>query len=461
MPKTTFSSGTPVASQWLNAIQNLNFLGDDVDGSYPPIADTFLSSAPGSVKPEWQGFRDALKVTATTGRTITYQGGSVTLESGLIATIAPGTIVLPDNAVTFVFINNSGVATTSTTLPSRWFPLAQVTVVGGNVTAIADLRERFKVSPIARAVSTFGGGGYQGDLTINDTQSLGGLQYVRDFVVGNTGIVNVTGFLYIKASGNVTIGGQMNCLAIASGSLGVFTYFNAGYQYFGESGSGLGRSGGHNAIATPQPYPYQASQGIGSGGSTGYTAMPPNSGGFITTSRGGAGGGAIWIEAGGTITITGTINCDGTNATTPVIGSLDVAGADIVSSGASAGTGGTIWLSSLVGINVNASGILSARGGDSSIGVRANGIRGLSGAGGPSGGYLVFFAPSINVNATAQLRVNGGIGGAAIPNAGGGVIGSTPGPSFAAKGGRSFVASAIAGENGEAGQILQYNFTPV
>lgn len=461
MPKTTFSPGSVIDSQWLNAIQNLNFLGNDVNGSYPPITDDSFSSAAGNVKPEWRTFRDALRVTATsqTGLSISYQGGAITLESGLISTIAPATIVVADNVVTFVFINSAGSVATSTTQPSRWFPMARVTSAGGNVTAIVDLRERFRIAPISRAVAAFGSGGFEGDLTISTNQSLSGVRYLRNFTIDSGATLTVNGgFLQIKASGNITINGIINVAAIVSGGVGITGVLNANVQYFGEPGSGLGRSGGIN-LPPPLAYPYQASAGLGSGGSVGFIGVGSAGAAQVTSSKAGNGGGAIWLEAAGTITINGTIVCDGSAAIAPSIGATSVS---VACSGASGGTGGTIWLGSLTSIQVGAAAVLQVRGGASSPGARANATNTIGGTGGASGGYLVLFSPSTNVNALAQLNVQGGAGSAVLGTVGDSIfVGSTSGPSFANSGGGTNLATAQPGTNGGSGQILQFNFTPV
>lgn len=463
MTKTVFVPSTPIASAFLNAINNPVFRASPAnDGEIPLITNSDLSDAAGQIKPEWTTFRDALKVSAGTGLSVTYTGGAITLDTGLIATIAPGTLVVSDNTTTYVYVDRSGAVTSSSTIPAYWSPLAKVVTVAGAVSTITDLRERFKISPLTRAIQTFGSGGYEGDLTVNagQTVTVNGLHYYRNVTIATGGTVNVTsGWAYLKASGSVSIQGVINVTPPVAGGAGFqSSVCGANFQYFGASGSGLGRGAGINQAPAPA-YPHLTQSGLGSGGAVGY-AQVGSAAATISTAQGGAGGGAIFIEAAGTVSIAGSITCNGGNATTPSVSSTGSA----LASGGSGGSGGTISIASLTSITTTAAAVLSAKGGNGSSGAKINSATdSIGGGGGGGGGYVIFFAPTLSINVSSQLLVAGGTGGAGIVGSGGNYYGSCAGASFGGQGGANDASNVNSGTgfSGSSGQLLQYSFTPV
>lgn len=461
MPKTTFIPGTPIKSAWLNAIQNLTF--DDLveDGHLPRLANDALSNTPGNLKPEWTAFRDEHKVTAAAGLNINYTGGGYTIDTGLKLTIAPGTLALPPSSVSYVFIDNAGTVGSSTIIPSRWCVLAQVSTNANAVTAVFDLRERLKYAPVARAIPVFGGGGYEGDLIISTNTTISGssVRFLRNFTVNAGVTLTVTGgMLYIKASGNVNIQGTIVISPVVAGGAGFSGSTASPYLFAGEPGAGIGRAGGHNIGPSPA-YPYQLYTTSSSGGSSGLVRMLAAGGSAdITIARGGLGGGSIFIEAAGTITVSGTITADGGGATAPSIINPSSVSQDVMCTGACGGTGGVIWLASLISIVATAAATFSCRGGNSSIAAKTNIAAGVDGAGGSSGGYQVFQAPSVSINAGATTNVSGGVGGAGV--AGTGYLGSVSGSSFANMGGVKG-SNGAAGTSGGVGQIIQQSFSPI
>lgn len=440
--------------------------GDQTIDNRFRIRDDWLSNDPTQLKNRYVAFETELKVTKGTGLTVNYTGGNPSLETGLKVTIAPGSVTVSDNTVNYVFVESStGVVKVSTIIPSRWFPMAAVTAVAGQITNIDDLRERFKVSPRALAIATFGGGGYQGDSTASSEISLSGTQYYDNFTLTSTGKIN-TNWLYIKARRNITIDGLILVKAIASGAISVAGGLNAQQSFF-TTGTGYGAAVGHNSVVGADPYPWQASQGLGSGGSRCYLSIfsSDSTAAFasINTGKGGNGGGAIFLEAGGEIVIRGSILADGEAGTAFTLTSAN-ATTGVLYSGNSGGTGGTIYVSSLFKITITATATLSSKGGDSIGGISYNysaPVNKVAGPGGASGGYIVFAAPALSVDPNAKVLVTGGAGGAIVGTNGTSLVaGSSPGPSFANYGGSPSIGLTPAVVGG-AGKILTYPFSPI
>jgi hypothetical protein len=147
MAKTNFAPGTIVTADFLNAVNNPIFVATaDNDGEIPLITNADLSNTPGQIKPEWIAFRDELKITAGSGLNVNYVAGSVTTPLGTIVAIPAGSLSLPNNTTSFVFVNESGGVTSSTVYPTTGLVIARVVTVGGAVSSITDLRPRYVVA---------------------------------------------------------------------------------------------------------------------------------------------------------------------------------------------------------------------------------------------------------------------------------------------------------------------------
>lgn len=82
----------------------------------------------------------ALRVTDNGGISIAFEQGQIWI-SGTFFSIVAGTLALTDNATNYVFVNNAGaVADNTTGFPTDSAPMAQVTTVAGDITAVADRR---------------------------------------------------------------------------------------------------------------------------------------------------------------------------------------------------------------------------------------------------------------------------------------------------------------------------------
>jgi hypothetical protein len=416
MAKTTFANGTVVTAAFLNAINNPVFVDTpDDDGEIAKITNASLSTASGQLLPEWQTFRDTLLVTAGTGLNANYTAGVVTLATGARQAIAAGSVSLTASTTNWVFVNSSGAVAVSTSVPLLGVVLASVVTTATVVSTVTDLRPRFEVKPRQEYVKLFGGSGDEGAYNPSTNETLGqGLYYFSSFTIASGRTITIDKYAQIFVSGNVTINGMIGVTQAAPSSSTFLTLADGG-GFSGLTGTGLGNNRGAYNFAV-QPF--------GSGGQNGFAAI--TSGAQAIPGRGGAGGGGLWIEAAGSITIasTGIITIVGEAGSN---GSI-VSGTGATASGGGGGSGGTLVLSSLTSVSINSGATINLRGGNGGNAASSLTTGVVNGGGGGGGGQLVVVSPSINIVASPQL--NGGTAGSQVvtgspgsvtgPNTGGG-----------------------------------------
>lgn len=430
MAKTVFTNGSVVTAEFLNSIQEIKFDDQPADGHYPKISNEDLSDAAGQIKPEWLSFRDALKVSAATGLTVTYQSGALVLPTGAIATISPGAVALASNAINYIFVNSAGQVVASTVLPVSALMLAKVTTVNNAISgAVEDLRPRFMVLPQARAIKIFGGSGDQGVYSLSGTATFDqGEYYFSSFTVQAGATLTIDKSAKILVSGNVNIAGTITVTSAVDGGSNYATQAQGNLGGMSGAGPGAGNGSGagptYNYVLVPH----------GSGGGTGFTNNSASS--SSAPGSGGRGGGGLTIEAGGSISIAGNVNARGGNG-----GNATVFNGTALVSGGGGGSGGLILLKSLLSVTISSTATVDVRGGNG-----GNGDNGAGGGGG--GGQLVLVSPNNNTTG-ATVLLSGGIRGASTnTNLGGG-----SGGSFGGAGG--------VGANGGTGQMIIRNFIPV
>lgn len=142
MPRKVFSDGDILYAQDVNEIGNPIVDGADLLGHGPKVVDSYLADAPDQIKSRFYNFYDRLKVSQQTGLNFAYLGGVVLLSNGTLVSISPGTITLPNNATSFVFVGSNGTVQQSSVLPNECFPLALITTAGGTSTNLIDLRDK-------------------------------------------------------------------------------------------------------------------------------------------------------------------------------------------------------------------------------------------------------------------------------------------------------------------------------
>jgi hypothetical protein len=249
---------------------------------------------------------------------------------------------------------------------------------------------------VSDRVRLFGGNGQgtntdfstTGNTTLDD-----GLYYFRDFTVNTGHTVTISGFARIYCSGTftvqsgatITVSTAVSSTSSRSGLLGNRFYLG------GEGTWGPGRN--YN--------PYQFPVGAAGAGGTARTG----NGVLTNVSQGGSGGGAIWVEANGAITVSGTINALGGNGL-----AVNSPSGEYLSGGGGGGSGGAIMLTSLASITIASAATLSVRGGNGGNGVRslAN-SRGYGGSGG-GGGWVWLTAPTVTTTGST-ITLSGGTAG--------------------------------------------------
>lgn len=252
-------------------------------------------------------------------------------------------------------------------------------------------------------------GGLGSDGAYNGTFPLDREQY--EFTSFNipvgTNVQVTNGVCRIKVKGAVTIAGSLTAQPKNPAGIGQ-AWFTTGGQAYNMGASLMGSAGAPTVDHTNQ------------------------SGLQVIRDRGGFGGSHIGIEALDTITVTGTIACNGAPGQPAQI----LSGNPILG-GSGGGSGGSLRLQSFSGIQIN--GTLDLLGG---AGANAYGNNAMGGGGG-SGGWGHLIAPLINIAANA-VRLNGGVPGSrtgSAINLGGG------GGGYPTRGGNT-------GEAGATGRLL-------
>lgn len=444
LPVYTYDS-IPTDAEF-NAYLRPAFDKDEAEEEFPGhlhrLRDGALSNEAGQIKPRFVTFEEALQVTTATGLSVTYKGGVVTLPSGLKATIAPGTLAVPNNQTTIVYVNSAGVVAfaLAAAVPIFRLELSSVTTVGGLITTVVDLRPRFQVLPRPNIIKTFGGTGEQGDYTLSGAATFSdGEYYFNNFNIANTATLTVAKAARIFVAGICTIAGSVIVTAASNGG---GSFFGGGSVATGVvqgrltgNGAGAGSAGSGGGS-----YSYIVSP-LGSGGASG--GIPASAGGNSDVGiagAGGQGGGSLIIESAGQITITGSISAIGAAGS---IYSVNTGTPNI--SGSGGGSGGLILLKSATGVIV--SGTLDVRGGNGGAAIGTNQAGGGSGA----GGQIVLISPANNTTSSTMLLAGGTPGtNSGTPNGGGGAGGG-----FGGVGGNGFAGT------GAAGTLSLRNFTPV
>lgn len=427
------------------------------------IRDDELSDQAGSLKQRFDAVENSLRVSAGTGLIVTYTGGSVILPSGAIQAIAPGQLAVADNATSVIFADVDGVVKTGAVPAVRRLLMAFVVASGGAISVVEDLRNAAyrQVRPTAASVRSFGGSNDTDYVATQGETLTAGAYFYRNFNVPAGVSIFVDRYAKIVCSGEVNIAGAITVFPLAPGAQAQPYNLSS----LGSTGQAPGFGLGTNGKRTPWGV-----QQHGSGGRQGELQNPlTTEAGWGFAGKAGDGGGAIVFEAAGKITITGSIFCDGTNATT---GGSN-ANVPCLISGSGGGSGGLILLASLSNVTATGSAVLATKGGNggSAFGQRltVNQV-GIGGSGG-SGGYLVIMSPTHSTG-PASIQQQAGDKGIPLNRAWSGNTMSIAGATLMLGGG---VAGAYGGDSGfytlsgsnitytpaEPGQTVFRTFTPI
>jgi hypothetical protein len=299
---------------------------------------------------------------------------------------------------------------------------------------------------VSDRVRLFGGNGRgtNTDFSTTGNTTLGdGLYYFRDFTVNTGHTVTISRFARIYCSGTFTVqSGATITVTQAARAQGAGHGMSGADQRILE----IGNLGGVGAIYNPFVFPF------GSPGAGGSCRTEP--GGVIqNVPQGGDGGGAIWVEANGAISISGTITAIGENGS-----AANSPSGNYISTGGGGGSGGAIMLTSLASITIASTATLSVRGGNGANGT-AGGIanaRGYGGSGG-GGGWVWLTAPTVTTTG-ATITLSGGTAGS--QGSTGGTATNTEGiawgGSFAGGGGTSAI-----GASGGSGTLVTRTYKAV
>ena len=455
IPFVPFTSGAVFTPEVANAIA-VPVFDDQVQyfGHLAKIKDTDLDSSVTGIFSRVASNELNLKVTAGSGLNALYASGRA-IYGTTVFTIIAGSLSLTASATNYIYINTAGQILSSAVLPPTVRALvATVATNTTGVTVITDLREGYKlepVKPLTSSVKNFGGRGDSGAFVAAGGEVLAdGEYYFTDFTVAAGLTISIDKLARIYCTGNALIAGTVNVMQASRGGGAVI---NQSGSTVGGAGQG---GGGGFAESVPATYNHLASP-VGSGGGGGYASRDFTGGGTIYTAVGGDGGGCCWIEAAGSITISGSIFADGTGGANGTVSASITPGTLFGTGAAGGGSGGLVLLKALNSIIV--SGTISAKGGNGGNGVPGDINRSSESGGGGGGGRIVMFAPNINTTGSSLDR-SGGSAGSSPALASNFPFFSSVGGSYGGLGGGS-AGVAGNGQQGAIGILVTRNFTPI
>lgn len=440
MALPTFALGSVPTVEHFNYFLRPSFLKDEAEEEFPGqlrrLRDDSLSNDPTQIKTRYTTFEQELLVTIGTGLNVNYKGGRVELPTGIIISISPGTIALPDNTnPSYIFVNESGIVTVATKKPQKLFLLATAITAGGTITSLTDANRSLRgnyIKPQWNAVTLFGGVGSEGDYTVTGAETWSNTYYAfRKLTIASTGSVTIAGGAVINVSESCTIQGAVTVTQQVNGGGGQgFNLTNTTVDSFNGRGISPGSSdSGGTAISF-------AASVQGSGGASG-VAVTATAAGSGITATGGKGGGYVIINCFGDFTMSAgaSISADGTNgaACTFISGSFS-------GGGSGGGSGGLIRIQSYTSITI--AGLLSVKGGNGGNAVQfGSGTSGdIGGGGGGGGGYVVLICPTINTTGST-ITLSGGTAGSLLGT--GNAVRAGGGGGFAGAGGARTATGGI------------------
>jgi hypothetical protein len=280
------------------------------------------------------------------------------------------------------------------------------------------------------------------DYTVTNGQVLSGAIVCKNFTVPAGVTATVESGVSVTSTGNVTIAGTLNGEGLGvQGAAQFDAYVYPGANVYVGPGFGLGPG---SSATGGKPYAPILSL-AGSGGAGGFmsNSNPLGGGGLGGKSgSGGNSGSSVLIRCYGSISVTGTINCNGSAG---VIADKTPVNQAIVT-GPGGGSGGTIILAA-DGSCTN-SGTLTANGGAGESGHNS----GAGGGGGGGGGWIIIQS-RFGTATVGTTSVTGGAGG---NNAPGVAVGGGGGGANGGGGGAAYSASTPIPLAGSAGVVQTY-----
>jgi hypothetical protein len=211
MPRTNFGSGTPITSEFLNAVGYPKITGLALDGHLDLLTNANFQNTPGNVVYDFYADADQLKasVDVSGGLNVKVNGTRLLMPNGEVVIVPTTVVAVPNNQVTYIYLDELGVIRQSSTNPPAASRSARVTTGSGQITSIEDLRSKSLWLPNVAALAVFGGNSTQDIVTGNGDVVMGGVVNCRNFTVPTTSNVLIDRYLTIRASGKVTILGSI------------------------------------------------------------------------------------------------------------------------------------------------------------------------------------------------------------------------------------------------------------
>lgn len=142
MTRIIFQNGQILTADHMNAVSLPTLDGQDLIGHNQKLPDTYLSDDPTAMKAKFYNFYNRFLVSVNTGLVLNYNGGIVN-EVGSVTNSSPGSLIVADNATTYIFISDDGTGVSvrqASSLPSACIALAKVTTLLGSIVSLTDLR---------------------------------------------------------------------------------------------------------------------------------------------------------------------------------------------------------------------------------------------------------------------------------------------------------------------------------
>jgi hypothetical protein len=461
-PNVPFYHGQQFDADYMNVIANPVF--DDATqylGHLARIKDTDLSNDPTHIKARLTGYENVFKCAVQSGLNVTVNGGI--FIAGTTRYVVPNTVVtVPNNSVSFIYLNNSGVPVVDIRPDVLRLTLAKITAASGTITLLEDYRgladRRIITAP--EVTFTFGGQHSVDRVCTQGEVLIDGLYYCRDFIVPAGITITVDKFAIIKCSGKAVIDGTVNVTTFASGAFGINGFTPASYT---PSRAGVGAGTFGVAVGWGvQPF----GSGGRSGAVTNTAGLSPSGG--VTSPAAGNGGGGFQVHAAKGIEVRGVVIADASNAGNGAVAdtSAQSTSNSLNVTGSSGGSGGVLYFASPAFITFFATAVLSVKGGNGGNAATSlssttyPSIARCDGGGGGSGGWIVTFCPpgSFN-NLGATYQLTGGTAGTAAST----IAGATApgGAGGAGTGGQAHKITTDPLPVGSSGQVAQLPYLPL
>lgn len=236
MARISLNNGDIWSEEVANAAGFPRLDGADAFGSGPKVIDDWLNDEPDQIKARFYGWLNRVRV-STSGLIASYTGASILLMNGTQVSLSAGTITLPANTTSYIFINNAGVVSHATSLPGECIPLALAVSGVSSVSSLLDLRYQ-----VAEQVRTFNASN-SGTFDIGDIKESARL-------TPSTGWVFCDGSLYNDVDYPLASAAIGRVHSLAGDSVGTFRVPNlADRVTVGVSGTkALGSKGGAETV---------------------------------------------------------------------------------------------------------------------------------------------------------------------------------------------------------------------